>query len=794
MMNRSIRNRFVMLLSAAMLWGCAATQLHRDGLAEVERGNYEVGVSKLADAVAHDPDNMTYKLDLTARREASIQKLISAGDALRAAGQYDPAIATYRRVLTLGAGNQRALRGIDGVEADRRHAAMVGEAAKDFERKDYDAADTIIRSVLTEDSGFAPAAALAAKVNVARGPMNVAPRLKTRNNAKVTLQFRDAQTKMVFEVLARQTGINFVLDKDIKSDSKTTIFVQEVPIEEAIDLVLDQNALARQILSSNMVLIYPNTPAKQKDYEEQIVHTFYLTNAVPKDVEGMLKTMLGAKNLFIDERTSVVVMRDTPDAVRMAEKLVASIDVAEPEVLIEVEVLEIARSKLLNLGITPPGSFTASANPVGAASATATAGASGLVLSDLSRQNANTISVSSVSVTANALQTVGNTNTLASPRIRARNKEKAKILIGSRVPVITSSTALLTSGTASSSSVQYLDVGLTLEVQPTVYLDGDVAIKLGMEVSAITNTVVVAGTQAYTIGTRNANTVLRLKDGETQILAGLIQDSDTRNSAGIPGLSQIPIVGRLFGSNSTDREKSEIVLSITPHIIRTQARPSAESTEFWYGTETRSRSSPFAGGGGFDSTAPGASAVAGEVGGGAGLPTVGPRPSVSQPLVVPSAAAPTPTPTSLPATAAPPAAPAGPPPHPTVTVEGPGETAVGQEFEVTVRMATDIAISRLRAQLRFDSSALQLISATAGDVVPSTAGSPTVDAKSGGAQMDIVASDDPVQGEGSLMLLRFKALAARPASAISAQVSAMAPSGTAMANATSQPLSLAIKP
>ena len=795
MMNRTIRNRLVMLASAALLWGCAATQLHRDGLAEVERGNYESGVAKLTEAVAQAPDNLTYKLDLTARREASIQRLISTGDALRAAGQYDPAIASYRRVLTIAPGNQRALHGIDGVEADRRHATMVAEATKDFERKDYDAADTVLRSVLNEDSGFVPATALSAKSNMARGPTNVAPRLKTRNNAKVTLQFRDAPTKMVFEVLARQTGINFVLDKDVKSDSKTTIFVQEVPIEEAIDLVLDQNSLARQILSSNMVLIYPNTPAKQKDYEEQIVHTFYLTNAVPKDVESMLKSMLGAKNLFVDERTSVVVMRDTPDAVRMAEKLVASIDVPEPEVLIEVEVLEIARSRLLNLGITPPGSFTASANPVGAAASTATGGASGLVLSDLSHQNANTISVSSVSVTANALQTVGDTNTLASPRIRARNKEKAKILIGSRVPVITSSTALLTSGTASSSSVQYLDVGLTLEVQPTVYLDGDVGIKLGMEVSSITNTVVVAGTQAYTIGTRNANTVLRLKDGETQILAGLIQDSDTRNSAGLPGVSQIPIVGRLFGSNSTDREKSEIVLSITPHIIRTQARASAESTEFWYGTETRSRSSPFAGGGGFDSTAPAASSAAGEVGGGPGLPTVGPRPSVSQPVVVPSAApVPTVTTTVTATPAGPPAAPSGPPPHPTVTVDGPSETAVGQEFDVTVRMATDIPISRLRGQLRFDASALQLISATAGDVVPSSAGSPTVDPKSGGAQMDIVASDDPIQGEGSLMLLRFKALAARPASAIAAQVSAMAPSGTAMANAASAPLSLAIKP
>src|SRR5882757_8380138 len=671
-MNVLRRNFAGSLLIAALLLGCAADRLHHEGLAEVERGNYEAGVSKLADAVVQDPKNMMYKLDLTARREDSIQKLMSAGDALRTAGQYDAAVSTYRRVLAIDSANPRALRGIDGVETDRRHAGMVGEAAKDFERKDYDGADAILRSVLNDDSGFSPATALAAKINVARGPMNVAPRLKTRNNTKVTLQFRDAPTKMVFEVLARQTGINFVLDKDVKSDSKTTIFVQEVPIEEAIDLVLDQNTLARQILSSNMVLIYPNTPAKQKDYEEQIVHTFYLTNAVPKDVEGMLKSMLGAKTLFVDERTSVVVMRDTPDAVRMAEKLVASIDVPEPEVLIEVEVLEIARSKLLNLGITPPGSFTASASSIAkGATAGATGGASNLVLSDLSHQNANTIQVSSVSLTANALQTMSNTSTLASPRIRARNKEKAKILIGSRVPVITSSTALLSNGTANSSSVQYLDVGLTLEVQPTVYLDGDVAIKVGLEVSSITNTVVVAGTQAYTIGTRNANTLLRLKDGETQILAGLIQDSDTRGSAGIPGLSQIPIVGRLFGAHNTDREKNEIVLSITPHIIRTQARAASDSTEFWYGTETRSRSTPFGGGGGFDSSSSPASAGPGEVGGGAGLPTVGPRPSVSQP-VAPSAAPP----------AAPPAAPAGPPPHPTVTVDGPGEIAVGQEFDV----------------------------------------------------------------------------------------------------------------
>jgi general secretion pathway protein D len=759
------------LLTAALLTGCAADKLHREGLAEIDRGNYESGVSHLTQAVQHDPNNMIYKLDLTARRDASIQKLIATADALRSGQLDDAAAAAYRRVLAIDAANQRALRGIEGLEANRRHAVMVAEANKDFERKDYDAADAILRSVLNEDSGYGAAVDLSARINIARGPTTVAPRLKAHNNAKVTLQFRDAPTKMVFEVLARQTGINFILDKDVKSDGKTTIFVQEVPIEEAIDLVLDQNNLARQILSANMVLIYPNTTAKQKDYEQQIVHTFYLTNAVPKDVEGMLKSMLGAKTLFVDERTSVVVMRDTPEAVRMAEKLVASVDVPEPEVLIEMEVFEIARSKLLNLGITYPSSITATPTSL------AGVAGGGLVASDLTHQKWHTIDVSPVSATLNALQTTGTTNTLASPRIRARNKEKAKILIGSRVPVITSSTALLSNGTANSSSVQYLDIGLTLEVQPTIYLDGDVAIKVGLEVSSITDTKQIGQTLAYVIGTRNANTVLRLQDGETQVLAGLIQDSDTRTAGGIPGLSQIPVVGRLFGSNYKDREKTEIVLSITPHIIRTQARPASDATEFWYGTETRSRSSPFSAGS-FNGDSGTAAAS-----GGAGIPSAGPRVSVAQPVVP---AAPVPT-------QQPPAAPPGPPPRPTVSVDGPGEAAVGEEFAVTVRMATDTGISRLRGQVRFDSTALQLISATAGDLVPSSAGSPTVDAKSGGAQLDIVSTDDPVQGEGSLMLLRFRALTARAASAITAQVSAMGASGTALANAGSQPLNIAIK-
>jgi general secretion pathway protein D len=815
-----------LILILALVVGCAADRLHRDGLTAIERGDYESGVALLNQAVQNNPHNMTFRLDLQARRDAAIQQLIGMADTARGAHQLEVAAQDYKRVLALDPNNDRAKRGLAGLEGDARHGEIVAQARKDFERKDYDAAEAKLRGVRSEDPGYGPAQDLATAINAARGPITVAPRLKTRDNHKVTLQLRDAPTKMVFEVLSRETGINFILDKDVKSDTKTTIFVQDVPVEQAIDLVLDQNALARQILADNMVLIYPNIAAKQKDYEQQIVRTFYLTNAVPKDAESMLKTVLAAKTMFVDERTNVLVIRDTPDVVRMAEKLVASLDVAEPEVMLEVEVLELSRNRLQDLGIQYPTSATFTPQHV---ATTATGGASGLLLSDLSHQNSNTIGLSALAVTVNAMKQAGLVNTLASPRIRARNKEKAKVLIGSKLPVITNSVTPTASGSAVvTGSVQYLDVGLTLDVQPTVYLDSDVAIKISLEVSSVLKQVATAsGTIAYEIGTRNANTLLRLKDGETQILAGLIQESDTRTANTIPGLGDIPILSHLFGTHHSDHEKDEIVLSITPRIIRMQPRPSSDATEFWYGTETRTRSVPYGAG----SAAEGSTSQPGSAPaptGSALPPEVVPPPASAAPAapagsspgeaasaavanstalaaaaaLKAAAASPGLPSTSMPATVAsnnPPAAAAASgaassAASSALTLEGPSEATVGEEFKVTVRLATDQSITHLRSQLRFDSSALQLVSASPGDMVPAAAGGPKVDTRGSGAQLDVTTtSDEPVQGSGSLMVLQFKALTARSATNIMAMMNVLGGAGVAVGNSSAPPLKIAIQ-
>jgi len=821
---RPLARRPGLLLLSALIAGCAADRLHHQGVTAFEHGAYEEGIASLEKAVRDDPWNLELRYELRTRREAAVRQLNDVADRARQSGDGDAATASYRRVLTIEPTNDRALRGLEGVQADRRHAERTAKAAQLFAAKKLDAAELEVQAVLGEDPGFAAASALQAKIDLARGPTAAVPRLRTRDDRPVSLQFRDAPTKMVFEVLARQTGLNFVFDKDVKTEGKTTIFVNQVPVEQAIDMILAQNQLGRQVLSDNVVLIYPNTPAKQKDYRDEIVHTFYLTNAAPKEAESLIKTVLGAKTLFIDERSSTLVLRDTPEHVRMAEKLVASLDVAEPEVIMEVEVLEISHSLAEQLGINYPQSVAFSlTKPPGSAAPDIP----DMVLSDLGKQNKNTVTVTKLGLSVDLSKTVGTANLLSSPRIRARNKEKAKFLVGNRVPVVTSGTSATVGGTFSTSNVQYLDVGLTVEVQPTIHNDGNVAIKIAFETSSILKQISVpngngGSTLAYEIGTRNTSTLLELKDNETQVLAGLIQDVDQQSSSHIPGLGDIPVIGRLFGSKGTTRDKNEIVLSITPRIIRAQARPSSETTEFWYGSEAQTRSGPFASGA-TNGSAPAPSGAAAPAasggvsfGSGGGLVSAPPAPAPSGPKAVPerlhAAAGPPPPPPPPPDAAAPPGAkspPAARPAdatvadgaaagqgaavqtRPTITIEGPDTAKVGEEIAVSVKLAASSAFGRVRTQVGFDASALQLVSAEPGDLAPSGE-APKVESKPGGVQLDLAGGEGaPVSGGGSLVDLRFRVVAARPI-AITTQVVLVGEDGAAVAATQATPLKIAV--
>ena len=370
--------------------------------------------------------------------------------------------------------------------------------------------------------------------------------------------------------------------------------MRNITIDEALRLILVTNQLERKLLNDSSVLIYPNIPAKAKEYQETMVKTFYLANADVKQAQTLIKSMIKSKDIFIDEKLNLVVIKDTPDAIRLAEKLIESLDLALPEVMLEVEVLEVSRNRLLNLGLefpdhvgygrlTPDTSSVTTSSGSVVATATAFGGALAPGNIDLKNRSGLTSFVLNPAVTLNLKKQDGDSKLLANPRIRVVNREKAKIHIGDKLPVFTTTS---TANVGVAASVSYLDVGLKLEVEPTIHLDENVEMKVGLEVSSIVKEVAgPSSSLAYQVGTRSATTVLRLHDGETQILAGLINDEERSSANRLPGLGDLPLVGRLFSSQSDSSNKTEIVLLITPHVIRNVAPPEASAPAVASGTE-----------------------------------------------------------------------------------------------------------------------------------------------------------------------------------------------------------------
>ena len=574
----------VLICLAAALAGCASDRLNKEGLKLIDEGRYEEGVAKLGQAANSDPSNLHFRAVFLNKRDEAVNRLLLSADQARDANRLDEAEKLFRRALVIAPNNDRAEAGLAELAKDRHHQVLLDEARLLFDKSDIEGAWARLRQVASENPSNAKMLALQREIEEKQVTDSLAiPSLKSLYKKPISLEFRDANLKMVFDVLSRTSGIDFVFDKAVRPDLTTTIFVKKAALEDVIDLLLTTNQLEKKVLSSNSVLIYPNTPDKVREYQDLMVKSFYLENADVKQTMNLVKTLLKTRDIFVDEKLNLMVMRDTPEAIRLAEKLIALHDLAEPEVMLEVEVLEVTRSRLLDLGIKYPEQLTLA--PLSGAGGSIT-------LNDLKSINSSRIGVGISNVTINAKKDDTDVNLLANPRIRARNREKAKIMIGDRVPVIT------TTSTATgfvSDSVQYVDVGLKLEVQPNIYLSDEVAINVSLEVSSIVNQVTSKnGTQTYQIGSRNASTVLRLKDGETQVLAGLINDSDRSTANKIPGMGDLPVLGRLFSTHRDDNQKTEIVLSITPHVLRRLERPSAFASEFWSGSEVTLRTTSLA--------------------------------------------------------------------------------------------------------------------------------------------------------------------------------------------------------
>jgi len=589
---RSSKARFVpnslelagLLAIAVMVVSCSTTAPEfTQGKQLMEQGRVDEGLAVLELLANKYPKNPEYRTYYFSQREAVINRLLVAAAEARDLGDIDESEKRYRHVLQIDMRNKRAEIALSGLEQERRHSQWMTQAESLHQSGKPAAAREKLSEILGEDPGHRGAASLLKTIDQSAAQKSPStPLLHTMFKKPVTLEFRDAPIKSIFDILSQSSGINFILDRDVRSDQRATITVRNTTLDEVLEILLTTNRLEKKVLNDNTILIYLSTPEKKREYQDMLFKSFYLENADSKQVAAMIKTMIKTTDVFVVEKLNLVMMRDTPEAVNLAEQLVGMQDMPEPEVTLEVEILEVGSSHLLDLGINYPGQVSYGLKGA--------AGPGTATLKELAGNRSGLVSLNlpNPALLVNLQHQDGDTRLLANPRIRVKNHEKAKIHIGDRVPVITTTAA--TGGGFVSESVNYIEVGLKLDVEPSIYLEGDVGIKVGLEVSNIVKEVSgknSSNTLTYQIGTRNADTVLRLHDGETQILAGLISDEDRNSASKVPGLGDFPLLGRLFSSESDTRNKKEIVLLITPHVVRNIIRPSADKTTFLSGSQSR---------------------------------------------------------------------------------------------------------------------------------------------------------------------------------------------------------------
>jgi len=656
-------------LTALVLVLCAScSTVHKDSQALIDQGKHREGLSRLEEAMREQPNDVERRMQYLRARDQVINRLIGQASAEFVAGRFDAAVGAYTQVLAIDASNARAAAGLAAIDASRRHQVLAGDAKARLAAGDLASADLMVKSILAENPGHAAARELDRELREQDRKRALAvPALKSKLQNPVNLEFREAPLKLVMEALARSAGINFILDREIRPDLKATIFVRNVRVEDALDLIIQNHQLEKKILTENTILVYPNTPQKLREHQELVMRTFHLGNADPKLTLNLLRTMLKTKDIFVDERVNMIVMRDTPDAIRAAEKLIAAQDKADPEVVLELEILEVSRNKVRDLGMTLPTVFTGP-------------GAAGGKLADIKDLGSRTISVDT-GYKLSLLRTDGESRTLANPRVRVRSKEKARVHVGDRVPVISSTiVGQGTNAPVTAEQIQYLDVGIKIEVEPTVHADDTVAIKINLDVSTLgASKKSASGNEVFQVGTRNVTTVLRLRDEETQALMGLISDDDSQSGAGLPYVGEVPVLDRVFGNKKTRQESKELVLLITPHLVRGVDPTDATLAEFWSGTEAAVRTrTPFV----HELAAKDKLATAG---GAAAASTL----AIAAPAAAVAAAAP-PLPMLL-------------------SWQGPASVKPGEEFVIELKARSDGPLKGASVQLRYDPEQIEVL-------------------------------------------------------------------------------------
>ena len=422
----------------------------------------------------------------------------------------------------------------------------------------------------------------------------------------VTMRFQNTRLKQVFEILARTADIDILFDKDVRDDL-VTIFTRDTPFPEALNLILTTNQLFAKRVAPDTLLVIPDTKQKREQYQDLKVRTFYLSNAKAKDMANLLRTILETKRVYVNESLNTIVVRDAPAKVMLAEHILMANDRGNSEVLLDVEVIEVNRQqdetygldfvKSAGIGVfAPSGNFAT--NPLSSSTQIFNFG-------DLANLGSSSYLISFPSnIVVNFLKSLSNAKTLASPKLRVRNREKASINVGDKQPILLSTTNVLpgqastgvTPTTSTVTSIEFKDTGIKVTVEPEIHLDDAVSMRIQVEVISLGNEVTLQQEPEITqfrFGQRSADTALIVKDGETVVLGGLIQEEDRRTRQSIWWVDDnLPWLSDIFSSTTIQKVRTEIILVITPHVVRKIVPADVAQQSIWSGTSKKFSTTP----------------------------------------------------------------------------------------------------------------------------------------------------------------------------------------------------------
>lgn len=444
------------------------------------------------------------------------------------------------------------------------------------------AASHAISGPLAPEISSAQTASRQVYKELAEGP----PQLKPLSNSPITIKMSN-DARIVFETIGKLAGLTMIFDADFPA-RRITVELADLTIHQALDVVsLEAKAFWKPV-TQNIVFVIPDQPQKRRDYEEQVVQTYYLSNTVlPQDLTEIvtgLRQLLDLKRIQQLNSQNAIIIRDTPDKLALAEKIIRDVDNAKPEVVIQVEVLQARRDKVHQLGIQPGSSATLTYAPPNSSSSSNTKSP----ISELGHLATN-YSATLPGATVYALSTDSTSHIIQNPELRSVDGQPAKLRVGDRVPVATGS---FQAGTTASinplvnTQFTYVDVGVNIDITPRIHPGGEVSMKVSIEVSSVAGTSTIGGIQQPIISQRKIEHDIRLKEGEVSILGGLFEHVDTKTLSGWPGLARIPILGYLFSSDSTERQENEVLIVLVPRIVRLPALTQADLRPVGVGTES----------------------------------------------------------------------------------------------------------------------------------------------------------------------------------------------------------------